>query len=147
MGPRSFFVTTAWRRGFYVLAAWVLLGCGSRGPLAPVDTGVQPVPPEVVSKRPPKLGLALGGGAARGFAHVGVIQVLEEAGIKPDLVVGTSAGSVVAAFYASGKTGAQLQKVSESMEEATITDWTVPLLGRGMMRGDALARYVNAQTG
>jgi NTE family protein len=76
-----------------------------------------------------------------------VIQVLEEAGIKPDLVVGTSAGSVVAAFYASGKDGAQLQKAAETMEEATITDWTVPLLGRGMMRGDGLARYVNKQTG
>jgi NTE family protein len=49
-------------------------------------------------KRPIKLGLALGGGAARGFAHVGVLQVLEEAGIQPQLVVGTSAGSVVAAF-------------------------------------------------
>jgi NTE family protein len=91
--------------------------------------------------------LALGGGAARGFAHVGVIQVLEEAGLRPDLVVGTSAGSVVAALYASGKTGSQLQQVAESMEEATITDWTVPLLGRGMMRGDALARYVNSKTG
>jgi NTE family protein len=45
------------------------------------------------------LGLALGGGAARGFAHIGVIQVLEEAGIRPDLVVGTSAGSLVAALY------------------------------------------------
>jgi NTE family protein len=100
-----------------------------------------------VAKRAPKFGLALGGGAARGFAHVGVIQVLEEAGLKPDLVVGTSAGSVVAAFYASGKDGAQLQKAAETMEEATITDWTVPLLGRGMMRGDGLARYISKQTG
>jgi NTE family protein len=98
-------------------------------------------------KRVPKFGLALGGGAARGFAHVGVIQVLEEAGLKPDFVVGTSAGSLVAAFYASGKNGAQLQQLSESMDEATITDWTIPLLGRGMMRGDALARYVNSKTG
>jgi NTE family protein len=78
---------------------------------------------------------------------VGVIQVLEEAGIAPALVVGTSAGSLVAAFYASGKNGAQLQRVSETMDEATLTDWTVPLLSRGMMRGDGLARYVSAQTG
>ncbi len=122
----------------------VLAGCTSRGPLTPVDGGKPDAP---VAKRAPKFGLALGGGAARGFAHVGVIQVLEEAGLKPDLVVGTSAGSVVAAFYASGKDGAQLQKAAETMEEATITDWTVPLLGRGMMRGDGLARYVNKQTG
>jgi NTE family protein len=108
---------------------------------------VVPPPVVVVPKRPPKIGLALGGGAARGFAHVGVIQALEEAGIKPDLVVGTSAGSLVAAIYASGKNGAALQQVAETMEEASITDWTLPFFGRGMLRGEALARYVNTQVG
>jgi NTE family protein len=93
------------------------------------------------------LGLALGGGAARGFAHVGVIQVLEEAGIQPDLVVGTSAGSLVAALYASGKNSAQLRRVAETMEEAEITDWMMPILNRGALRGEALSRYVNAQVG
>jgi NTE family protein len=140
----SFVSFTSWRGLSLSLCLAVLAGCGARGPLAPVEAEKPQAP---VEKRVPKFGLALGGGAARGFAHVGVIQVLEEAGLKPDLVVGTSAGSLVAAFYASGKTGAQLQKVAETMEEATITDWTVPLLGRGMMRGDALGRYVNAQTG
>ncbi|MEN9377879.1 MAG: hypothetical protein RL710_3036 [Pseudomonadota bacterium] len=98
-----------------------------------------------MQKKPPKIGLALGGGAARGFAHIGVIQVLEEAGIRPSLVVGTSAGSLVAAFYASGKTGAHLQQLAESMEEATFADWTLPLFSRGMLRGEALARYVSQQ--
>lgn len=74
-----------------------------------------------------------------------MIQELEAAGIRPDLVVGTSAGSLVAALYASGRTGAQLQQVAETMEEAAITDWTLPLLSRGMFRGEALARYVNTQ--
>lgn len=96
-------------------------------------------------KKPLKLGLVLGGGAARGFAHIGVIQVLEEAGIRPNLVVGTSAGSLVAALYASGKSGAQLQKVAETMEEATFADWTLPIFSRGVLRGDALARYVSTQ--
>lgn len=107
------------------------------------------VPPTAVTppKTPPRIGLALGGGAARGFAHVGVIQVLEEAGIRPMLVAGTSAGSLVAAIYASGKSGKQLQHVAETMEEAAITDWTLPLFNRGMLRGDALARYVNGQVG
>ncbi len=91
--------------------------------------------------------MALGSGAARGFAHIGVIQVLEEAGIRPALVVGTSAGSVVAAFYASGKTGAQMQQIAETMEEAAFADWTLPLFNRGMLRGEALARYVSAQVG
>lgn len=97
--------------------------------------------------RAPRVGLALGGGAARGFAHVGVIQVMEEAGIRPDLVVGTSAGSMVAAFYASGRTGSQLQRIAETMDEATFTDWTLPLFSRGMLRGDALTRYVYQQVG
>ena len=112
-------------------------------------------PPEVVTspetaqvpapRKTPKLGLALGGGAARGFAHIGVIQVLEENGIKPDLVVGTSAGSLVAAFYATGKTGAQLQWLADTMDESQFTDWSVPFMSRGMLRGEALGRYVNSQ--
>ena len=104
-----------------------------------------PVAAPVVPKKPARIGLVLGGGAARGFAHIGVIQVLEEAGIRPALVVGTSAGSVVAAFYASGKNGAQLQQVAETMEEATFADWTLPLFSRGLLRGEALARYVSTQ--
>jgi len=151
----------SWRGVVLGVCVAVLSACQSPGPLAPVvekpvlPPVAPPAAPSVavdaveapVVKKVPRLGLALGGGAARGFAHVGVLQVLEEAGIKADLVVGTSAGSLVAAFYASGKTGAQLQRVADTMEEVTITDWTVPLLGRGMMRGDALSRYVNQQTG
>ncbi|MEQ1686253.1 MAG: patatin-like phospholipase family protein, partial [Burkholderiaceae bacterium] len=95
--------------------------------------------------RLPRIGLALGGGAARGFAHIGVIQVLEESGIKPDLVVGTSAGSLVAALYASGKSGAELALLADSMDESAFTDWSFP--GRGLIRGEALAKYVRDNTG
>lgn len=123
----------------------VLAGCGS-APVLPPEPPTATVPAES-GKRPPRVGLALGGGAARGFAHVGVIQVLEEAGIRPALVAGTSAGSLVAALYASGKTGAQLQQIAETMEEATFADWTLPIFSRGLLRGDALARYVHAQVG
>ncbi|MDM7949682.1 patatin-like phospholipase family protein [Hydrogenophaga sp.] len=98
-------------------------------------------------RRPPRLGLALGGGAARGFAHVGVIQELERNGIRPDLVVGTSAGSLVAALYASGMDAAALERAALSMDEATLTDWMLPILSRGMLRGDALARYVRQAVG
>ena len=108
--------------------------------VTPAETPQVPAP-----RKTPKLGLALGGGAARGFAHIGVIQVLEENGIKPDLVVGTSAGSLVAAFYATGKTGAQLQWLADSMDESQLTDWSVPFMSRGMLRGEALGRYVNSQ--
>jgi NTE family protein len=91
------------------------------------------------------VGLALGGGAARGFAHIGVIQVLEEAGVRPDLVVGTSAGSLVAALYAAGRSGAELAQLALTMDEGAITDWSFP--GRGLIRGDALARFVREHTG
>lgn len=95
--------------------------------------------------KPPRIGLALGGGAARGFAHIGVIQVFEEQGIKVDLVAGTSAGSLVAALYASGKNGAELAKLAEAMDEGAISDWAFPT--RGLIRGEALARYVREKTG
>jgi NTE family protein len=123
--------------------AALVAGCSTPAPpvvAAPPAPAPAPVPP-----KPPKFGIALGGGAARGFAHVGVIQVLEEAGLRPDLVVGTSAGSLVGALYASGRNGAQLQQAAEAMEEAAIADWTLPIFNRGMLRGEALARYVNSQ--
>jgi NTE family protein len=106
-----------------------------------------PVPVPVVKPppKPPRLGLALGGGAARGFAHIGVIQVLEENGIKVDLVAGTSAGSLVAALYASGKGGKEMQALAEGMDEGAITDWSFPL--RGLIRGEALARFIRDKTG
>ena len=126
---------------FAILFAGFISGCATKtqSPAADAPPAVSPV----ATPRPLKIGLALGGGAARGFAHVGVIAVLEEAGLKPQIVVGTSAGSLVAALYASGKTSAQLQQTALSMEEVAITDWMLPLVGRGMFRGEALARYVN----
>ena len=137
--------------GLWVVVALVLAGCASAPPVVtpspPVVVETLPEVPRVVPKPPPRIGLALGGGAARGFAHVGVIQVLEENGIRPSLVTGTSAGSLVAAIYASGKNGTQLQRVAESMEEAAIADWTLPIFNRGLLRGEALARYVNTQVG
>ena len=128
---------------YLLLVAFGVAGC--------VSTPTPQTPPAVlptakaVDKKPPKIGLALGGGAARGFAHIGVIQVLEEAGYRPSLVVGTSAGSVVAALYASGKNGVELQNVAQSMEEATFADWALPIFSRGMLRGEAFARYVSTQ--
>lgn len=136
-------------RPMMALPALLLIGWLAGCTLVPVSEPTLPPVTEapVAVKRPPKIGLALGGGAARGFAHIGVIQVLEEAGIRPAVVTGTSAGSLVAAFYASGKTGAQLQQVAETMDEATFTDWTLPIFNRGILRGDALARYVHRQVG
>ena len=71
--------------------------------------------------------------------------MLEENGIRPDLVAGTSAGSLVAALYAAGKSGAELGALAEKMDETAFTDWSYP--GRGLIRGEALAKYVREQTG
>lgn len=130
------------------LLAVVLSGCQTAPVQPPPASPTSPPVAEVAPKpppKPPKIGLALGGGAARGFAHIGVIQVLEENGIRPDFVVGTSAGSLVAALYASGKDGRALAAMADTMDEAAITDWSFP--GRGLIRGDALARYVREATG
>lgn len=123
---------------------WVvalLSACSSLQPTPPPE----PIAPPTAERRELRLGLALGGGAARGFAHVGVIQVLEEAGLRPSHVAGTSAGSLVAALYASGMSPAELVRVAQTMQEAEITDWMLPILNRGALRGEALARYVNSQ--
>jgi NTE family protein len=152
--PMIRFVTRhcrAWRSLAALLLAISLVACQT-APVAPPPVEpaapVIPVPdPLAVPKvpKPPRIGLALGGGAARGFAHIGIIQVLEENGIKPDLVVGTSAGSLVAALYASGKGGAALASTAQTMDESTFADWAFP--GRGLIRGEALARFVRDQTG
>ena len=134
------------RRPSRLFLAGLLLLLSACANIKPPEVVTPPETPQVPApKKIPKLGLALGGGAARGFAHIGVIQVLEENGIKPDLVVGTSAGSLVAAFYATGKTGAQLQWLADTMDESQLTDWSVPFMSRGMLRGEALGRYVNSQ--
>ena len=136
------------RCGFTALLLFALAACQSPPPAppAPPASPVVAAPPAPKpAPKPPVIALALGGGAARGFAHIGVIQVLEEAGIRPDLVIGTSAGSLVAALYASGKSAAELQALALSMDEGAITDWSFP--GRGLIRGDALARYVREHTG
>ena len=132
--------------GKLLLPALLVAGC-STAPVAPVKPSVPDAVALPAIRKPLKIGLALGGGAARGFAHVGVIAVLEEAGLRPQMVVGTSAGSLVAAIYATGKTSAQLQQTALGMEEVAMTDWMLPIIGKGVFRGDALGRYVNQLVG
>jgi NTE family protein len=107
----------------------------------------QPAPPAAATApavaAKPRIALALGGGAARGFAHIGVIKALEAQGIEPDIVVGTSAGSLVGALYASGMNGFDLQKAALAMEDGAITDWSLP--SRGVIKGEALQNYVNRE--
>ena len=118
-----------------LFAAAFLSGCALLGEKpAPPPTPV-PLPVSI------KIGLALGGGAARGFAHIGVIKALEAQGIVPDIVVGTSAGAVVGALYASGLSGFELQKIALDMDEGQLGDWSLP--DRGVFKGEALQSFVN----
>lgn len=131
------------------LALGLLAGCqtlptSTTPPVTAPTVPVVEVPVAKPAPRPPRIALALGGGAARGFAHVGVIKALEAQGIQPDIVVGTSAGSVVGALYANGYSGFELQKMALQMDEATITDWASPISGRGLIKGEALQNYINA---
>ncbi len=72
-------------------------------------------PSRDISLGPPRLGLALGGGAARGFAHIPVLEALDELGVTPTLIAGTSIGAIVGAIYASGMSGAELRKYSTEL--------------------------------
>lgn len=103
---------------------------------------VAPPPPVVViPPPPPKIALVLGGGAARGFAHIGIIKMLDALEIKPDIVVGTSAGSVAGALYAAGYDGFTLQEMAFDLEKSMVTDWS--LFGKGLIKGQALEDYIN----
>jgi NTE family protein len=90
----------------------------------------------------PRLGVALGGGSARGFAHIGVLKALDQAGLKPEVIVGTSAGSLVGAFYAAGFTPWQIEEVALRIREVDVADFS-SASKRGMLAGDALWRVVN----
>jgi NTE family protein len=127
------------------LSALLLGGCRSTPVTLPRETAAVPPPTVPAPPRKIKIALALGGGAARGFAHIGVIKALEAQGIYPEIVVGTSAGSVVGALYAAGNSGFALQRVAMDMDEATISDWALPLFGKvsGVLKGEALQNYVN----
>ncbi len=107
----------------------------------PQTPGIEPVLKAEVRMVLPKIALALGGGAARGFAHVGVIKALEAHGIVADIVVGTSAGALVGALYAGGYSGFDLQRVALQMEDTAIADWSLP--DRGFIKGEALQNFVN----
>ena len=122
------------RRLLPLLAALLLSACFHASKPTPVI--VPPLSPVKL-----KIGLALGGGAAKGFAHIGVIKMLEASGIHPDVVAGTSAGSVVGALYASGMDAFALQETAFGLDEAKIRD--VRLFSGGLVQGQALQDYVN----
>ena len=113
--------------------ALTLAGCDKTTKTPPSTTPIQ--------AREPVIALALGGGGAKGFAHIGVIKVLESHGIKPKIVTGTSAGSFVGSLYAGGKSPYQLQHIALTFKESDIRDLT--LNRQGFIAGQKLQDFVN----
>ncbi|MBM3358891.1 MAG: patatin-like phospholipase family protein [Betaproteobacteria bacterium] len=122
-----------------LLCLLVLFASGCATP--PQQPAVAPPPKPEVKVAPPRIALVLGGGAARGFAHIGVIKVLEANGIFPDFIVGVSAGSLVGALYAGGYGASDLQRVALQLDQTILGDWSLP--DRGVFKGEALENFVN----
>lgn len=100
-----------------------------------------------LTENKPKLGLALGGGGALGWSHIGVIQVLQEEGIRPDIVTGTSIGSLVGACYVAGKFE-ELQSIAQNMTRLTMIKFADVQIGKnGFLRGDPVVRELRTHLG
>ena len=135
--------------GATALAALLQSGCASGGRPAPADLHPQPLS-GIQRQTPdrahgPTVAVALGGGGLRGFAHIGALQALEEAGLRPDIVVGTSAGSVVGAAYASGLSVEKIRQAALAVKVSSLLDFTWQ--PGGLIRGDRLANWVDTVVG
>jgi NTE family protein len=100
-----------------------------------------PVP---VTVKPAKIAVVLGGGGSKGFAHIGVLKVLEAQNIPIHMVVGTSAGSLVGSLYASGKSAFELQEIAMKMDKDNVIDYDWKVWSGGLIKGDKLENFINA---
>ena len=98
-------------------------------------------PPTQPPPKPAKIALVLGAGSSKGFAHIGVLKILESNKIPIHMIVGTSVGSVIGSLYAYGYDAFQLQKLSFSIEKGDIVDLTIP--DNGFIKGEKLEEFVN----
>jgi len=123
----------------WALAAALACGCGER-------PRPQPVPPPAGRVAvPPKIGLALGGGGARGFAHIGVLRVLEQEKIPIDVVVGTSVGSLIGALYCDQGRVLDAEYLALTVEEEDLFDYRAfSLFSGGLVKGERLEKFLRA---
>jgi NTE family protein len=91
----------------------------------------------------PRLALVLGSGGPRGFAHIGVLKALEDAGVHPDLIIGSSVGSMVGALYAAGLSARDLERLAYEINVLEFFEFRV--LGGGLATGGAIQNYVNSK--
>ena len=140
-------------KAFILLSSFTLVGCQHN--IAQTQNVHLPAVHEAESKldqhfyqfkqssKKPVVALVLGSGGARGYAHIGVIEVLEKYGIKPDFIVGSSAGSIVGSIYASGKSAEQLRDVAMQMKVGDVREINIGL--KGFFDGKKVEDYVNEQ--
>ncbi|MDR3049715.1 MAG: patatin-like phospholipase family protein [Elusimicrobiota bacterium] len=100
----------------------------------------------------PSAALVLGGGGARGFAHIGVLEIMESEGVPIDLVVGTSMGSIVGALYCSGMPMANVRKLSENIKWGEISNLNIPslfmmLISEDLLSNEDLEKFLNKNIG
>lgn len=129
-----------WLRSVLLIVG-VCLCCQAQTPQAPSSPTTPPARPFV---RQPRVALALGGGGARGLAHVGVLQVLEHAGVPIDLIVGTSAGSIVRALYADHPDAQALRELLTNVRRKDFVDFSLLHILNGPITGDALTKFLQS---
>ena len=125
----------------YPLTALLLAGCATTPVNHTAADAPYAAPLQRMSKTQPVVGLVLGAGGSRGFAHVGVLKALAQAGIEVDVIVGVSSGAVVAALHAGGMRAAELEANALAIEDNDLLDFT--LFGPGVIEGGRLQAYIN----
>lgn len=147
--PSSWFDAPVSRRrwcalGGLGLTAWVLPGCAAFNHEGPDAAAPQPVLTPLA--QPPRLAVVLGSGGPRGYAHIGLMRVLQEAGIRPDLIVGASVGALLGAFWAAGVDAAAIDEMSQQGGPLTLFDPSL-FADRGWIHGHRLQAYVDDRLG
>ena len=118
-----------------IIFVFVVASCAPKEITPP--TKVEPLPPP----KPAKIALVLGAGSSKGFAHIGVLKVLETNKVPIHMIIGTSVGSVVGSLYAYGYNAFQLQKISFSIEKGDVVDLIIP--DNGFIKGEKLEEFIN----
>ncbi len=119
------------------LAACILAAaCSSTG-----EVSKDRMPRFVQPAKQPRVALVLGSGGPRGFAHIGVLKVLEEIGVKPDLIIGSSVGSLVGALYASGQDARSLERLAHTLNVLEFFEFST--ISGGPASGITMQHFVN----